>query len=208
VLDRPGYARLQAWLAGERARATVYPPEEQVWTALQRCAYEDVRVVILGQDPYHGPGQAHGLSFSVPPGVKPPPSLKNIYKELQADLGIKPPAHGNLSAWAERGVLLLNAVLTVRASEAGSHQGQGWEAVTEAILAALVARPEPIIFVLWGKPAQKKAGLIRPPHRRIEAAHPSPLSAHNGFFGSRPFSSIHSIQAEWGQAPIDFSLGS
>ena len=165
-------------------------------------------MVILGQDPYHGEGQAHGLCFSVKPGVRPPPSLINIYKELQSDLGIAPPSHGNLEAWARQGVLLLNAVLTVEAGLAASHQGKGWERFTDAVIRLVNDQPRPVVFILWGSYAQKKAAFVdRTRHLVLASAHPSPLSAHNGFFGSRPFSKANAFLVAQGQEPIDWDLG-
>ncbi|HZI44939.1 MAG TPA: uracil-DNA glycosylase, partial [Ilumatobacter sp.] len=192
----------------EYASRTVYPSQPHVFSALSLTPPEHVRVVILGQDPYHGAGQAHGLAFSVQPGVKPPPSLGNIFKELRADLGIAgPPGVGDLSAWARQGVLLLNAVLTVREAEPLSHRGKGWEAFTDAVLQTVSAAPEPVAFVLWGGHAQKKLPLIDSTrHTVIQSAHPSPLSAHNGFFGSRPFSRANAALVAHGQQPIDWAL--
>jgi uracil-DNA glycosylase len=170
-----------------------------------------VRVVILGQDPYHGPGQAHGLCFSVPPGVRPPPSLVNIYREMQSDLGITPPGHGFLEAWALRGVLLLNSVLTVEAHQAASHKGRGWEQFTDAVIAAVAAQDRAIVFMLWGSYAQKKAAFVQDigaggRHLVLRAAHPSPLSAHNGWFGCRHFSAANTFLIAQGQPPIDWAL--
>jgi uracil-DNA glycosylase len=164
-------------------------------------------VLILGQDPYHGPGQAHGLCFSVLPGVRPPPSLVNIHKELQSDLGCPPPRHGNLEHWARQGVLLLNAVLTVRAHQANSHQGKGWEQFTDEVIRVVNAKEERVVFILWGGYARRKKALVdRSRHVVIESPHPSPLSAHNGFFGSRPFSRANEALAEAGRAPVDWCL--
>ena len=166
-----------------------------------------MKVVILGQDPYHGPGQAHGLSFSVRDGVRPPPSLKNIYKELHSDLGLEIPSTGNLTPWADQGVLLLNTVLTVEEAQAGSHRKRGWEKFTDRVITVLSERDDPIVFILWGAFAQSKEGMIRqPPHAVIKSAHPSPLSAHNGFWGSKPFSKANALLKKWGKAPIDWSL--
>lgn len=206
-LSKPYIAELADFVAKQREAGSVYPPEADVFAALDLTPYEQVRVVILGQDPYHGPGQAHGLSFSVRPGVPPPPSLVNMYKELRDDLGLPIPKHGHLAKWSRQGVLLLNAVLTVRESEPNSHKGRGWERLTDAIIAALNRRPEPMVFVLWGAYAQKKGALIdETRHAVIRSAHPSPLSARQGFFGSRPFSKINTILEGWGQAPIDWKL--
>ena len=203
----PYFAELLKFVAAEREHGTVYPPPEQVLYALERTALSAVRVVILGQDPYHQPGQAHGLAFSVPPGVTPPPSLRNIVKELHTDLGIEiSPGAGCLTGWADQGVLLLNSVLTVRAGAAGSHRGYGWERFTDAVIAATAALIEPPVFVLWGGPAQEKAALLSPDrHSVVKSAHPSPLSAWGGFFGSRPFSAVNKALAERGQEPIDWS---
>ncbi len=190
-LATPGWARLQAFVAAERARATVHPPEHLVFEALRRTPPDAVRVVLLGQDPYFNPGQACGLSFAVPPGVQVPPSLANMYKELATDLGIAPVRHGWLGPWADDGVLLLNATLTVRAGEPGSHQGQGWEAFTDAVIDWLNARERPVVFLLLGAPARKKAARITGrQHAVVEAGHPSPLAATRGFFGSRVFSRV------------------
>lgn len=188
--------------------STVYPPRENLFAAFQATPPEKVRVVILGQDPYHEPGQAHGLSFSVQPGVKTPPSLVNIYKELEADLGISPVSHGYLQRWAEEGVLLLNSILTVEAHKAGSHRKFGWEAFTDAAISATNLLPQPICFVLWGNYSIKKAGLIQTsaPRLVLTAPHPSPLSAYRGFFGSCPFSKINAFLTEHGEKPVDFQL--
>lgn len=206
-LAKPYIADLAAFVAAERREHRVYPPESEVFTALDLTPYGSVRAVILGQDPYHGPGQAHGLAFSVRPGVSPPPSLVNIFKELQSDLGISRPGHGYLAAWARQGVLLLNAVLTVRDGEPNSHKGRGWEKLTDAIIRAVGAREQPAVFILWGAPAQKKAALVdEGRHAVLRSAHPSPLSARNGFFGSRPFSRANAALEERGQPPIDWRL--
>jgi uracil-DNA glycosylase len=206
-LAKPYVADLAEFVAAERAAHTVYPPAGEEFTALELTSYEQVRAVILGQDPYHGPGQAHGLAFSVRKGVRVPPSLVNIYKELRSDLGIEPPGHGYLAQWARHGVLLLNAVLTVRAGEANSHKGRGWERLTDAIISAVSARETPAVFILWGAPAQKKAALVdEARHTVLRAAHPSPLSARNGFFGSRPFSQTNAALEAAGQPPIDWRI--
>lgn len=206
VLERPPLPELAAFLREEREHHTVYPPAGDEFNALRFTPPERVSVLILGQDPYHGPGQAHGLSFSVRPGVRPPPSLANIYKELQTDLGVRPVKHGYLRAWAEQGVLLLNAVLTVRAGEPNSHAGRGWEAFTDAVIAAVNAREERVVFVLWGAYARKKKKLVtNPAHVVIESAHPSPLSATK-FFGSRPFSQVNAALREAGRPEIDWRL--
>lgn len=205
--DEAYWKQLQAFVAEERQRHIVYPPHEQVFAALHLTPYADTRVLILGQDPYHGPGQAHGLCFSVQHGVGIPPSLANIHTELRADLGIEPPGHGNLEAWARQGVLLLNATLTVRAGQAASHQGKGWETFTDQVIRAVNAKPERVVFVLWGASARKKKPLIDTTrHTIVESAHPSPLSASNGFFGSRPFSRANAALAEAGIEPVDWTL--
>jgi uracil-DNA glycosylase len=206
-LDKPYFHALREFLEEQRRVHQVFPAEEDVYAALEATPYDAVKVVILGQDPYHDDGQAHGLSFSVRPGVKPPPSLLNIFKELHADLGGTPPGHGDLSSWARQGVLLLNTVLTVQAHKAGSHRRKGWEQFTDAIIAKLGARPKPLVFILWGSPAQAKKKLIDlQRHAIIESAHPSPLSARRGFFGSRPFSRANRLLQEWGEDEIDWGL--
>ena len=190
-----------------RSGHTIYPPMDQLFTAFWNTPFQDVKVVILGQDPYHGPKQAHGLSFSVQRGIRPPPSLKNIYKERQADLGIVPTEHGDLSEWSKRGVLLLNTVLTVRARSAGSHQGKGWERFTDRVIFELNEQREHLVFVLWGKKAQAKTSMINAEkHLIITSAHPSPYSADRGFFGSKPFSKINSYLTNHNIEPIDWSL--
>jgi len=200
-------AALDRWLARERSAQTVFPPAEEVFTALELTPVESVSVVILGQDPYHGEGQAHGLAFSVAPGVTPPPSLRNIYRELESDLGIAPRAHGDLRAWARQGVLLLNTVLTVRAHEAGSHRGRGWEQFSDGVIRAVSRRELPVVFLLWGNPARTRRTLIDADrHIVIESAHPSPLSAYRGFFGSRPFSQANAALRAAGRSPIDWAL--
>jgi uracil-DNA glycosylase len=207
--DQPYMQALQRFLAGEQGRGKViYPPANQIFTAFNLTPLSKVRVVILGQDPYHGPDQAHGLSFSVPRDItKLPPSLKNIYKELNADLGIPIAAQGDLSSWAEQGVLLLNAMLTVEARSAGSHQKKGWEAFTDKVIQLLSERCEGLVFVLWGSYAQKKASLIDDSkHLVLKGIHPSPLSAYRGFFGSKPFSYINQYLSDKNKAEIDWSL--
>lgn len=190
-----------------RQVANVYPKEENIFKALELTPYDTVKVVILGQDPYHGAGQAHGLSFSVQDGIAIPPSLQNIYKELEDDMGIPISASGNLTKWAKQGVLLLNTVLTVEEGQANSHRGKGWEIFTDTIIAALNDCPRPLVFVLWGKPAQQKAKMItNSRHLILQAPHPSPLSAYRGFFGSRPFSRINQFLTDTGQEPIDWQL--
>ncbi len=203
----PYFQQLQEFVAEERRRFQVYPPDPLVYNALRLTAYDAVKGVILGQDPYHDEGQAHGLCFSVPPGVKPPPSLVNIFKELKNDVGATYPGHGCLIPWARQGLLLLNTVLTVRAHQPQSHRGHGWERFTDAIIAKLSDRAEPIVFVLWGKPAQVKLPLIDVTrHAVITGAHPSPLSARHGFFGSRPFSTINRHLKAWGEEEINWQL--
>ena len=206
-LAKPYWHRLQEFVADQRARYTVFPPAPQVFAALHLTPYANTRVVILGQDPYHGPRQAHGLCFSVQAGVPIPPSLANIYKELHADLGVVPPKHGNLESWARQGVLLLNTTLTVRAGQAASHHGHGWETFTDELLRTVNAKEQRVVFVLWGSNARKKQSLIDlSRHVVIESAHPSPLSAHNGFFGSRPFSRANNALIEANLASIDWAI--
>jgi uracil-DNA glycosylase len=192
----------------ERQSHTVYPANENVFNALNLSPFDQVKVVIVGQDPYHGPGQAHGLSFSVPYGIPKPPSLKNIFKELESDLGIKMPSHGCLNSWAEQGVLLLNAILTVRKNEPMSHQGRGWELFTDAIIEKLANKKDPLIFVLWGKHAMKKEGFFKnfSQHTVLTAPHPSPFSAHTGFFGCRHFSKINALLLSKNLQPINWEL--
>ncbi|MEL6529841.1 MAG: uracil-DNA glycosylase [Pseudomonadota bacterium] len=212
VLATPEARKLGGWLrAQEDAGKTIFPPRGQRLTALSMTPLDAVKVVILGQDPYHGPGQAHGLAFSVQDGVKVPPSLVNIYKELESDCGIARPATGNLSSWAKQGVLLLNNTLTVQSGQAGSHAGRGWDAITDAAVAAVAERGEPTVFVLWGSHASKKAGRVRAlgggdHHLVLKSPHPSPLSAHRGFFGSRPFSQTNAFLDAQGVEPVDWSL--
>lgn len=205
---KPYFEALTRQVEAAYAAGPVYPPRAQLFSAFQMTPPERVKVVILGQDPYHEPGQAHGLSFSVQPGVAIPKSLKNIYRELQEDLGIAPPEHGYLAGWAEQGVLLLNAVLTVEAHKAGSHRAFGWEMFTDSVIAATNALPQPIAFVLWGNFAIKKAKLIKSeaPRLVLTGVHPSPLSAYRGFFGSKPFSRINAFLEAQGQTPIDWAL--
>lgn len=200
------FADLKAFLVEERAKHIVYPKGRDIFHAFQRTPFEAVRVVILGQDPYHGPGQAHGLCFSVPRGIPPPPSLNNIFTEIHRDLGIPPPAHGDLGKWADQGVLLLNATLTVRAEQAGSHQGKGWERFTDAAIGALAHERKGIVFLLWGRSAQHKESLIGDHHYVLKAPHPSPLSAHRGFIGCGHFGQTNDLLAAQGQPPIDWSL--
>ena len=199
------FRELQAFVETERREHCVFPSAENVYRAFELTPLQDVRVVILGQDPYHDDGQANGLSFSVGPGVKSPPSLRNIFKELQSDLGTAPANHGSLESWARQGVLLLNTVLTVRAHEAHSHRGNGWEEFTSRIIQAVNQQPR-VAFVLWGRPAQEIAGTLDKRHLVIESSHPSPLSAYRGFFGSRPFSRINSFLKQTGQPEIQWEL--
>jgi len=204
---KPYWPQLQAFVDEERRRHTVYPPRPEVFAALHLTPYAETRVVILGQDPYHGPRQAHGLCFSVRHGVRPPPSLVNVHKELHDDLGVPPPDHGNLEAWAVQGVLLLNTTLTVRAGQAASHQGHGWETFTDEVIRVVSAKDHPVVFILWGSHARKKKALIDTTrHETVEAPHPSPLSAFNGFFGSRPFSTTNAALEAAGLEPIDWRL--
>ncbi len=204
--EKPYFAELAAFVAAERAEHQVFPPSGQELSALEATPYDKVRVLVLGQDPYHDDGQAHGMSFSVLPGTRTPPSLRNIFKELDADLGIPAPDNGYLMHWAEQGVLLLNAVLTVRAHEANSHKGKGWEKFTDAVIKAVSAREEPVVFVLWGNYAKKKLPLIDTgKHVVVQGAHPSPLSAKL-FFGSRPFSQINAALEGFGVDPIDWRV--
>lgn len=208
-LRSPYIAQLKSFLEQEK-NCTVYPPEPLVFNAFRHTPFSKVKVVIMGQDPYHGPGQAHGLSFSVPSGIDIPPSLRNIYLEMEKDLGIPPSKSGDLSAWASQGVLLLNATLTVRAGEAKSHYGKGWERFTDAVVGRLIKREDPIVFLLWGRSAKEKLDAIvqnkKTPHVVLTAAHPSPLSAYNGFFGCRHFSKTNEFLKKWGKEPIDWKI--
>ena len=204
--DKPYFHRLAEFLAEERSQYTILPAEDEVYTALRLTPFEQVRVLLLGQDPYPTPGHAHGLCFSVKPGVKHPASLRNMFKELKDDLGCTVPDHGNLEAWAKQGMLMLNAVLTVRNGEANSHAGKGWEEFTDAVIRALDARATPVVFVLWGNYAQKKGKLIdEKRHKVIRCAHPSPLSFRK-FAGSKPFSKINEALQECSSAPINWQL--
>lgn len=206
--EKPYYQQLRKFVAQEYSTTTVYPSKEEVMNAFY-VSYQDVKVVILGQDPYHGPGQAHGMCFSVKPGVPHPPSLRNIFQELQSDIGCPIPKDGYLMKWAKQGVFLLNTVLTVRQGEVNSHKGMGWEQFTDAVIEKLAKRQDPIIFVLWGRPAQSKQSIIRQSgahHVILQAPHPSPLSAHRGFFGSKPFSKINEQLEAWGKQPIDWCI--
>lgn len=202
-MQKDYYQELQAFVQKRRAEVRVFPDEKNIFNALELTPFESVKVVILGQDPYHGFGQAHGLSFSVQKGIPLPPSLKNIYKELQEDVGGEVPTEGDLSHWAKQGVLLLNTVLTVEEGNANSHKGMGWERLTNRLIESLNELNHPVIFILWGKPAQDKEKLItNPNHVILKAPHPSPLSAYRGFFGSKPFSKVNDILIQQGQTPI------
>ena len=204
---KPYWNQLQQFVRDEREQDVVYPPAADVFSAIHLTSFAAVRVMILGQDPYHGPNQAHGLCFSVRKGVAVPPSLANIYKELRSDLGIATPQHGNLESWANQGVLLLNTTLTVRSGQAGSHQGRGWETFTDQVIRVVNNKTEPVVFILWGASARKKRALIVAPHHVvIESAHPSPLSAHNGFFGSAPFSRANAALVSTARPPIDWTI--
>lgn len=206
-LEQPYFKELVGRLEQEYRKETVYPPRDEMFRALELTPYDRVKVVILGQDPYHGAGEAHGLSFSVKPGVRVPPSLRNILRELHDDIGCALPDHGCLKRWAEQGVLLLNTVLTVRANEPGSHQGIGWERFTDRIIQLLNDREQPLVFILWGNHAQAKRKLIDAErHHVIASAHPSPLAARRGFFGSRPFSRANAFLRQHGMDEIDWSL--
>ncbi|WJY26571.1 uracil-DNA glycosylase [Sporosarcina trichiuri] len=205
VFSAPFYQELREFLKEEYAAGAVFPDMHDIWNAFRQTSYENVKVVILGQDPYHGAGQAHGLSFSVQHGVRTPPSLRNIFKELESDIGCAKPASGSLTGWTEQGVLLLNTVLTVREGQAHSHKKHGWEQFTDAVIRKLSDREKPIVFILWGRPAQEKKRLIDlTKHVTIESVHPSPLSANRGFFGSKPFSRTNGQLEQWGELPIDW----
>lgn len=205
--DKEYYLRLREFLKQEYQEHTIYPSMDNIFNALHETPFKKVKAVIIGQDPYHGPNQAHGLSFSVNPGVAIPPSLRNIYKELAADVGFEIPNHGYLEHWAKEGVLLLNNVLTVRAGEAHSHQKKGWEQFTDEVIRQLNEKSEPVVYLLWGAAAKKKKYLInREKHFTVESVHPSPLSAHRGFFGSKPFSKTNELLVNAGLEPIDWQL--
>lgn len=205
--EKPYYQELRRFLVNEYNEQTIYPDKYDIFSALHLTSYENTKVVILGQDPYHGKGQAHGLSFSVKPGVRIPPSLKNIYKELADDLGCKIPNHGYLEHWAKQGVLMLNTVLTVREGKANSHRGKGWETFTDQVIKQVNQREKPVVFILWGRPAQMKKSLITNSHHYIiESPHPSPLSASRGFFGSKPFSKTNQFLREIGSEEIDWQI--
>ncbi len=205
--NKPYYKQLRQFLKEEYRTKTIYPNMDNIFTALKSSSFKDTKVVILGQDPYHEPNQAHGLCFSVLKGVTPPPSLVNIYKELHDDIGFKIPNHGELSKWAEQGVLMLNTVLTVRKGEANSHKGMGWETFTDRVISELNKKETPIVFLLWGAPARQKAQIITNPiHIKLTCPHPSPLSAYRGFFGCRHFSKTNEILIKNGLSPIDWQI--
>ncbi|MCC5909027.1 MAG: uracil-DNA glycosylase [Clostridiaceae bacterium] len=205
--QKPYYLELQKFLMEAYRTKTIYPNKNDIYNALNFTSFKDTKVVILGQDPYHGPGQAHGLSFSVNPGVKTPPSLKNIFKELQKDLGYDIPNNGYLADWAKQGVLMLNTVLTVEAGNPNSHKGKGWENFTDRIITLLNGRDKSVVFILWGKHAQQKEELITSEkHYIIKSPHPSPFSANKGFFGSKPFSKVNEILREIGSKEIDWQI--
>jgi uracil-DNA glycosylase len=205
--EKPYFSELKSFLVSEKARYAVYPPGPKIFEAFNRTPFGKVKVVLLGQDPYHGPGQAHGLCFSVPAGVVFPPSLQNILRELQTDLGYPYPQSGDLSKWADQGVFLLNATLTVRANQAGSHQGRGWETFTDSVISALSSERDKLVFLLWGKYARNKTSLIdTSKHYVLEAPHPSPLSVYRGFFGCRHFSLTNQLLADAGLSPVDWKL--
>ena len=205
---KPYYRELRAFLKKEYSTRRIFPDMYDIFNALKYTPFSDTKVVIIGQDPYHGEGQAHGLCFSVKPGIEPPPSLKNIFAEIKSDLGVTVPEHyGYLTSWAKQGVLMLNSVLTVRAGQAFSHRGKGWETFTDRVISELNGKQTPVVFLLWGAAAKEKAKLItNVKHIKLTAAHPSPLSAYNGFFGCKHFSAANRILTESGQAPIDWSV--
>jgi len=205
--NKPYYKKLREFLKSEYSSRRIFPDMYDIFNALKFTSYNDVKAVILGQDPYHGAGQAHGLCFSVKKGVAHPPSLVNIFKELQSDLGIAPSRHGELTSWAQNGVLLLNTVLTVREASPNSHKGKGWETFTDSVISALNCREKPVVFILWGANARSKTTLItNPNHKILTAAHPSPLSAYNGFFGCKHFSKTNEFLTSHGIEPIDWNL--
>ncbi len=205
--SKPYYLELRQFLKKEYSARRIYPDMNDIFNALRASSFEKTRVVIIGQDPYHGAGQAHGLCFSVKRPVEPPPSLKNMFKELESDVGFKIPDHGELTAWAEQGVLMLNAVLTVREGAANSHKGMGWEKFTDRVIAELNRKETPVVFLLWGANARKKAEVITNPiHKKLITVHPSPLSAYNGFFGCRHFSKCNELLRESGQEPINWQI--
>ena len=206
--EKPYYLELRQFLKNEYSTKTIYPPMQDIFNALRYTSFEDTKVVIIGQDPYHGPNQAHGLCFSVKEGVEPPPSLKNMFKEIQTDLGItEPPHYGELTKWAKQGVLMLNNVLTVRAGNPNSHKGMGWEKVTDRIISELNKKTTPVVFLLWGNNAITKAKIINNPiHTKLTTVHPSPLSAYNGFFGCKHFSKTNELLQNAGLKPVDWQL--
>ncbi len=207
VVESPEFSELEEFIAEERRQHTVFPSEEDLFSAFRLTPYAKVKVLLLGQDPYHGPGQAHGLAFSVQPEVRPPPSLVNMFKELESDVGVPRPESGSLVPWAKQGVLLLNAVLTVRQGKPNSHAGEGWETFTDAVIRAVSDKQEPVVFLLWGRYAQKKKKLIDGErHVILEGVHPSPLSVKQGFFGSKPFSRTNAALKARGREPVDWSL--
>lgn len=206
-LEKPYFKELTSFLESEYKTETVYPEKENIFTALKSCSFKDTKVVIIGQDPYHSAGQAHGLCFSVLNPTPPPPSLKNIFKELEADVGFKPTGSGDLSSWAKQGVLMLNSVLTVREGKPNSHKGKGWETFTSRVILELNKKETPVVFLLWGNPAKQKAKVItNPVHVKLESVHPSPLSAYGGFFGCGHFSKCNKILTESGQTPINWQI--
>ena len=205
--EKDYYLKLRQFLINEYKTQTIYPPMNEIFSALNYTSYENTKVLILGQDPYHGEGQAHGLSFSVKPGIKTPPSLRNMYKELNSDLGCTIPNHGYLENWAKQGVLMINTALTVRAGLPNSHKGKGWEILTDAIIKKLNERKKPVVFILWGNNAISKEKLITNPHHLIiKSVHPSPLSASRGFFGSKPFSKTNDFLKKTNQEPINWQI--
>lgn len=205
--EKPYYKKLRAFLKQEYSTRRIFPDMHDIFNALKYTSFENTRVVILGQDPYHGEGQAHGLCFSVKKGIEPPPSLKNIFQEMHDDLGISVPPHGELTDWAKQGVLLLNTVLTVRANNANSHKDMGWELFTDRVISELNRKQTPVVFLLWGSPARKKAEIITNPiHKKLITVHPSPLSAYRGFFGCRHFSKANDILKECGLSTINWKI--
>lgn len=205
--EKDYYLKLRQFLKAEYSSKKIYPPMNDIFSSLKASSFEDTKVVIIGQDPYHGFGQAHGMCFSVKKGVEPPPSLKNIFKELESDVGFKFTGHGELTKWAEQGVLLLNTVLTVREASPNSHKGKGWEEFTDRVILELNKKESPIVFLLWGANAKNKARLITNPiHIKLETVHPSPLSAYGGFFGCKHFSKCNEILSKSGQSPIDWQI--
>lgn len=209
AMETESFKKLKTFLETEYEEETIYPEKKDIWTAFEWTDYDDVKVVILGQDPYHGVNQSHGLSFSVKPGVKIPPSLRNIYKELEEDLNVSTPNHGYLKEWADQGVFLLNSVLTVRAGQAGSHRGKGWEDLTDFAIRSLNEKENSVVFILWGAEAKKKRVLINEEkHFVLDSVHPSPLAAYRGFFGSKPFSKANQLLAKSGQRKINWKLSS